>query len=406
MKTFSRCWAIIDLDVIENNVRELKGLIPADCRFMAVIKAEGYGLGMLPVAEACLAGGANWFGVATLQEAVELRQAGIEEPILVLGVTPPSWAKELSEFHIAQTVPSLEYARQLSENLNKDCEPIAAHIKIDTGMGRLGWYTSLTTLDEVVNEIKKVHELSNIIIQGVFTHLSSSRDASIEAVGHTKNQLQIFLALCGEVEKAGIHIPLRHALNTGGLINYTNYSLEMVRIGHIIYENIEAIESDQCNPAVKSAIEIKASIAFIKEVPTGTAIGYDRMYITTRPTRIAVLGLGYCDGYNAFLTNKGRMLLRGQFVPVIGRVCMDQLIIDITDMAEATIGDVVTIVGNDGDKSITMCQILGQAKGIMNGPVSSCISNRMQRYYRKNGEIIAYADARLEYISCSGVQLP
>ena len=406
MKTLDRCWVIVDLDVLENNVRELKRLVPVDCRFMAVIKAEGYGLGMLPVARACLAGGASWFGVATLPEALELRQAGITEPILVLGVTPPDWAKELADNHIAQLVPSLEYARALSDHGSGAAEPIAVHFKVDTGMGRLGWYISPDTIDEVAADIAQACSLPRLSAEGILTHLSSSRDPTEEAIAFTREQLMRFCALCDKVEASGAHIPLRHALNTGGVINYAEYAMDMVRVGHILYEDIEPIDFGQPRSFVESAIEIKAAISFIKQVPAGTPIGYDRMFHTTRPTRIAVLGFGYCDGYNAFLTNKGRMLLHGQFVPVIGRVCMDQLIIDVTDVTDAAVGDVVTIVGEDDGRRITMCDVHGQAKGIMNGPLSACISNRMPRYYRKGGEVVAYAEACLRFHPCGDVRLP
>lgn len=405
MKALNRCWAIVDLDILETNVRELKKLTPAGCRFMAVVKAEGYGLGMLPVAEACMAGGADWFGVATVKEAIELRNGGVGLPILVLGVTPSDWAEELAGYRLAQAVPSLGYAKELSQKLEGVREPVSVHIKVDSGMGRLGWYTAPETMDGIVRELSELGKLPGLRVEGIMTHLSSSRDPSEAAVSFTRTQLETFTALCKKLEEAEIRIPVRHVLNTGGLINYPEYAMEMVRVGHFLYENIRRIDAREPGPAVECAIEIKASIAYLKEIPAGSAVGYDRTYHTARMTRIAVLGLGYCDGYNAFLSNTGQVLLRGQKAPVIGRVCMDQMIIDVTDVEGAAVGDVVTIVGRDGDLRLTMNDVLQQVRGVMNGPISSCIMNRMERYYRKNGEIVAYADAHLSYVPCSGVRL-
>lgn len=396
-KFFGRSWAIIDLDVLRENVRIVKSTVPEGCRFMAVIKAEGYGMGMLPVAKSCMEGGADWFGVATIKEALELRESGITLPILILGITPPEWAEELADYGFAQVVPSLAYAELLSKQLAEKGKKAAIHIKIDTGMGRLGWYATEQTLDNIQAELLELAKLPGLQIEGMLTHLPVSRDPAIEAVNFTQNQIDVFCTLCEKLESAGVTIPIKHVLNSGGIINYPQFAMDMVRAGHILFENIPPFISWPQDLATDCAIEIKSSIAFIKEVPTGATIGYGRTWTATRPTRVGVLGLGYCDGYNAVLSNCGKMLLKGRFVPVIGRVCMDQMMIDVTDLEEAKVGDIVTVVGRDGSEKITMNDVLTQANGIMNAPISSCLTNRMDRYYRKDGKIVASGEARFRF---------
>ena len=195
-KFFARSWAVVDLDILQNNVRILRRLFPNDCHFLAVIKAEGYGLGMLPTAQACIRGGADWFGVATVKEALQLREAGITLPILVLGVTPPEWAEELGEYQLSQVVPSLDYAEAMSQRAMKNGRQLSVHIKIDTGMGRLGWYASPETLWEIQKDVLRLARLPGLRTEGILTHLPVSRDPSEEAVTFTRKQLEIFSQLC------------------------------------------------------------------------------------------------------------------------------------------------------------------------------------------------------------------
>lgn len=396
-KFFSRSWAIIDLDIIRENVRILKSALPEGCRFLAVIKAEGYGMGMVPVAKACMEGGTDWFGVATIKEALELREAGITLPILILGITPPDWAEELANYGFAQVVPSLSYAELLSKQLVEKGKKAAIHIKIDTGMGRLGWYATEQTIDSIQEELLELAKLPGLQIEGMLTHLPVSRDSAIAAVNFTQNQIEVFRMMCEKLENAGVSIPIKHVLNSGGIINYPQFAMDMVRAGHILFENISPFISRPHDLATDCAIEIKSSIAHIKEVPVGTTIGYGRTWTAARPTRVGVLGLGYCDGYNAVLSNCGKMLLKGKYAPVIGRVCMDQMMIDVTDIEEAKVGDIVTVVGREGNERITMNDVLMQATGIMNAPISCCLTNRMDRYYRKDGKIVASGEARFHF---------
>ena len=404
-KFFARSWAVVDLDILQNNVRILRRLFPNDCHFLAVIKAEGYGLGMLPTAQACIRGGADWFGVATVKEALQLREAGITLPILVLGVTPPEWAEELGEYQLSQVVPSLDYAEAMSQRAMKNGRQLSVHIKIDTGMGRLGWYASPETLWEIQKDVLRLARLPGLRTEGILTHLPVSRDPSEEAVTFTRKQLEIFSQLCANLELAGLTIPFHHALNSGGILNYREYALDMVRAGHILYENIAPIIPQQNLRDIRCTIEIKTTISFIHTVPQGTTVGYGRTWYATRPTRVAVLGLGYCDGYPSALSNSGSALLHGRRGPVIGRVCMDQMMIDVTDVRQAQEGDIVTIVGKDGEQELTMNDVLQQANGMINAPISSCLTNRIERYYRKGGKIIAGGEGCMVYNDPAGRSL-
>lgn len=378
-----RCWAVIDLDVIEGNVSALRSRLPAGCGLMAVVKGEGYGYGMLPSASACVRAGAQWLGVAALEEALTLRQNGFTCPILILGVTAPGLAPVLARQRISQVVPSLEYARELASRLEGACLPI--HLGVDTGMGRLGWWTQPETISAVCGEIREIREISGLQIEGVMTHLSSARGTNQEAEAYTRRQLDIFRRLCRTLEKQGISIPCRHAANSGALLRHGDSleGLNLVRIGHLLYDGLPGGEA----LGLRSALELKASVACVKELPAGACVGYGRTYRLPRPARIAVLNIGSCDGYPACLSNRGWMLLRGIRVPVVGSVCMDQTMLDVSAVPDAKAGDPVTIVGRDGGAELTAEDISAQAGGAIDA-LSTSFRNRLPRFYRQGGRLV------------------
>lgn len=381
-----RCWAVIDLDIVAQNARAIKRRIPDTCAVMAVVKGDGYGHGIVPMARACANAGVEWLGTATLEEAVCLRENGITLPILILGVTPPERGPDLLHFGLTPVVPSLEYAKALAGTLRDANGQLSVHIAVDTGMGRLGWWVQRESIPEICNDIVRIGQERTLKIQGIMTHLSSARGSDAAAVAYTRRQLERFQQLCEALKTRGIAPRYRHVLNSGGLIHHSDFAMEMVRIGHLLCEPLTGAEDFGLRPAM----EIKTTIAYIKELPAGACVGYGRSCRLARPARIAVLNIGYCDGYPGCLSNKGVLLVRGIRVPVVGSVCMDQMMIDISQVPEAAVGDTVTIVGRDGDDAITMEEVSRQAEGMMDGPLSIQLTNRMPRYYKRQSRLAGY----------------
>lgn len=381
-----RCWAVIDLDIVGQNVQAIKRRIPDTCAVMAVVKGDGYGHGLVPMAQACVKAGVEWLGAATLEEAVCLRENGIMLPILILGVTPPERGVELLRFHLTQVVPSLEYAKALARTLDGFNGQLSVHIGVDTGMGRLGWWVQPETIPEICDDIAQIEQEQALKIEGIMTHLSSARGSDTTAIAYTRRQLKQFQQLCEALKTKGIAPLYRHVLNSGGLMNHSDFAMEMVRVGHLLCEPLTGAEGFGLRPAM----EIKTTIAYIKDLPAGACVGYGRSRQLTRPTRIAVLNIGYCDGYPGCLSNKGVLLLHGIRVPVVGSVCMDQMMIDVSSVPEAMVGDTVTIVGQDGDDAITMEDVSRQAEGMMDGPLSIHLTNRMPRYYKQQSHLAGY----------------
>lgn len=381
-----RCWAVIDLDIVRQNVQAIKRRIPDTCALMAVVKGDGYGHGIIPMAQACAAAGAEWLSTATLEEAICLRENGIMLPILILGVTPPERGPELLRFRLTPVVPSLEYARALAQALRGSNGRLSVHIGVDTGMGRLGWWVQPETIPEICDDLAQIGQERALKIEGIMTHLSSARGSDPTAIAYTRQQLERFGQLCGALKTRGIAPLYRHALNSGGLMHHSDFAMEMVRIGHLLCEPLAGAEDFGLRPAM----EIKTTIAYIKELPVGACVGYGRSFQLTRPARIAVLNIGYCDGYPGCLSNKGVVLVHGARVPVVGSVCMDQMMIDISSVPEAAVGDTVTIVGRDGDDALTMEDISRQADGRMDGPISIYLTNRIPRYYKHQSHLVGY----------------
>lgn len=395
MNFSKRCWVEVHLDAIENNVAEIKKIVPDSCKTMAIVKANGYGHGIIPAANACIAGGADWLGVAIIEEAVKIRENDIETPTLILGITPIDYIDSLIDYNIDQTIGDYAYAKQLSDIANKRGKKVNVHIKIDTGMNRLG----ISALDEdvtkAVAEVKKICSLSGLNVKGMYTHLSSSRPPNPESIKYTNRQLKLFEIVCDTVENEGIEIPLRHCLNSAGILNYPDFAMDMVRAGHTLYEKIlKFIPGEQ--PAIRNAMDMFASIIFIKDIPKGSKIGYARQHTLERDSKVAVIGMGYADGYNRSLSNCGEVILHGKRVKVLGGVCMDLFMIDVTDIDDARVGDVITIAGKDGDEQQSMYQLMVQS-GVALNPPAICISTRIPIIYKRDGEIVGYANNKQTY---------
>lgn len=395
-----RCWAEIDLDVISQNIGAVRRCLPAGCALLAVVKGEGYGHGMLPVAQVCAEAGASCLGTATWEEAAALRDGGIDLPILVFGVTAPVRAPELAVYRLTQVVPSLDYARALARCLREGDRTLAVHLAVDTGMGRLGWWIEPETIPAVCGELLQVGRLRELRVEGLMTHLSSARGADREAVDYTRRQLEVFQETCREAERGGLRLTYKHALNSGGLIRHRAAAeeLNMVRVGHLLYDTLPGGEA----LGIRPALELKTRVVYVKELPAGACVGYGRTYRLPRPARIAVLGIGSSDGYPAALSNRGRVLLHGRLAPVVGEVCMDQVMVDVTAIPETGPGDIATVVGRDGGAALTMADIDRQSGGALGSALSTCLKSRVPLCYRRGGGPAGYIRTERTFIRLDG----
>ncbi|MDQ0190340.1 alanine racemase [Alicyclobacillus cycloheptanicus] len=338
--TFYRdTWAEVDLSAIAHNVRAVQRHIGLQRQVMAVVKANAYGHGAVQVAAAALAAGAAQLGVATLDEALALRAAGVRGPILVLGYVPPRHAAAAAHHAVMLTVVSARHADQLASCMDASAEtPLDVHLKIDTGMGRLG----VRTAEELLQAAAGLSRNPNIHLRGAFTHLAQS-DA--ETLDFTKQQLQTAAALFDLLRQ---HVPgeaplLLHAANSGGILQVPASHFNMVRLGISLYGVYPSEHLRSRSLALVQALQLKSRIAHLKEVPPGTPIGYGSTYVTRRATLVATVPIGYADGLPRALSNRGYFLVHGRPCPIIGRVCMDQTMIDVTDCADAQEADEVVI---------------------------------------------------------------
>lgn len=389
MRYLHRSWAVVDLDALTHNARVLKDLTPDHCLFAAVVKADGYGHGDEMVGKT-LAPLADWFAVSNLAEGISLRRAGITQPILLLGACPPEEADRLVGNRLTPAIYSLEQARALDKALGSPAEKLVVHIKADTGMGRIGFGVSGEDAERARAEIVQVSHLANLAIGGIFTHFAVSDEGSEASRAYTAGQIGAFTTLCKALEDSGLPIPLRHACNGAGVVNYPEAHFDMVRPGTPLY-GITPGELFGPKVDLRPVMEWYTTVTMVKTIPAGQALSYGCTFIAPREMRVATLAVGYADGYRRTLSNCGRMLLHGKEVPVVGRVCMDQLIVDVTHVAEAKMGDVVTIVGQDGERRLTfddMAALCGAA------PFELCcnVAKRVPRIYRKDGKEFAIGE--------------
>ncbi len=356
----------VDLAALENNVTALQNASPRGCKLMAVLKAEAYGHGMYEVATHIESMGVDSFAVAMIDEGIQLREYGIKGEILILGYTSPERAWELKKYDLMQTLIDDEYARILDEQGYK----VNCHIKIDTGMHRLGYD---------VNDIEKVRavwSLKNINVRGVFTHLGVSDSLEGDDVDFTNGQIRAFNGLVDALENAGCKIPKVHIQSSYGLLNYPELKCDYVRIGIALCGVLSSLNSDtKTDIGLTPVLSLRSHIALIRDIPKGTSLGYGRAFTAKRDTKAAVVPIGYADGIPRNLSNGvGEVIINGQKAPIIGRICMDQLTVDVTDIKGAKFGGIVTFIGRDGDEEITAPEMAETA-----GTITNEILSRMGR---------------------------
>ncbi|RZB34464.1 MAG: alanine racemase [Desulfobacteraceae bacterium Eth-SRB1] len=378
-------WAEIDLKAIAHNVRELRRIIAPEARLMAVVKANAYGHGIIEVADQALQHGAEALGVARASEGIQIRKAGLDAPVLVFSYTPPDMAKKLVEFDLTQTVYSYRNAEALSVAAGTTGKKIKVHIKVDTGMGRLGLlpdrFRSLAPDHGVdgsaVSEVEAIAGLQHLELKGIFTHFAA---ADITDRSYAEYQFEMFMDFLSRLNLAGVEIPVKHAANSAAIINMPETHLDMVRAGISIYGLFTSDEVDKSRVELKPAMELKAKIISLKRVPAGFKVSYGATYETKKSTTIATVPVGYADGYNRLLSSRGHMLVCGRRAPVVGRVCMDMTVLDVGDIPEVSPGDEVIIFGKQGDELITVDEIASTLKTI-NYEIVSTITDRVPRIY-------------------------
>ncbi|MBR2876869.1 MAG: alanine racemase [Clostridia bacterium] len=355
-KKYYRTYASVDLSAIENNIKELKKKLKKGVLTLATVKADAYGHGAVGVA-VHIQNMVDYFGIAELGEAVELREAGVEKPILVLSYTSPYQYETLIQNELTQTIFNYDDAVALSEVAVKLNKIARVHIAIDTGMSRIGFFCN----DESVEIVKRINDLPNIYIEGIFSHYACA-DCPDKTI--TQKQTELFKAFNEKLLARGIKIPIKHICNSAGSLTLDE-QFDMVRLGLVMY----GLYPDECvndgSVNLKPAMKIVSHVIHVKEVPAGSGVSYGHTFHSERPTKIATVCIGYADGYSRLFSNKGKVLINGEEAKVIGRVCMDQLMVDVTDLKSVNVGDEVVILGRDGEKCIT-AEELAELTGTIN----------------------------------------
>lgn len=383
MKTLKRTWANISLDNLEHNYHTLRSRLPSGTRFLGVVKADAYGHGAVPVSRTLEELGAEYLAVSNLDEAVQLRSNEVHLPILLLGYTPAEYAPDMCALAVTQEVHSLDYAQSLDAALAGTALRLNVHLKLDTGMTRIGFFACEE--EKTLRDVQAVAALPHLHIEGVFTHFSVADSLTTEDVAYTKQQYRRFTDMLERMAAVGIRPQIRHCCNSGASILYPEFALDMVRPGICTYGHAPAEELEG-RLDLRPMMSLHSVIAQVRTVPAGTDISYGRRYRTKEDTLVAVLPVGYADGLSRVLTGKVRVYLHGKLIPVIGSICMDMCMLDVSEVPEAKPGDVVTIFGYDEDGTLIPCERLAKEQGTINYELLCQISKRVPRIYRHGTE--------------------
>ena len=385
MEKFRRAWAEINLDNLRENCEMIHGLLKDDCAMLAVVKANAYGHGDVEVAKE-IADIVDGFAVSNMLEGRRLRRAGIRKPILILGYTPATYAQDLFELNLIQTVVGMEYARELSEAASKAGVTLEVHMKVDTGMSRIGF--SAVDSEKCIDDIEKACYLPNLKATGIFTHFAvADEETSKESVDFTELQHSRFSDVVYGLSKRGIEFERVHCCNSAAIISKPSYHHTMVRAGIIMY-GAEPSSTMLTSLPFKPVMALKSVVSMVKNLPAGETISYGRKYKATEEMQVATVTIGYADGYPRMLSNRGYAYVRDCVVPVVGAVCMDQLMLDVTGL-DVHEGDIVTFFG--GDSPISAANLASMI-GTINYEIFCGIGARVERVYLKNGEEIKVVD--------------
>lgn len=385
MKTYSRVYAKIDLDAVAWNMEQMKKNLKEGTEMVAVIKTDGYGHGAVQVASMLESYDYVWgYAVATLDEAVVLRAAEIQKPILVLGCIFPDQYWEMLKYEIRMNVYTKEMAEAISALAVEKGEQAYVHIKLDTGMARLGFSAEESSIEE----IKEIAELPNLVLEGVFTHFAKADE---EDKTFTMMQLEKFEWMTQRLEEEGVTFPYVHASNSAGIIDVHRADYNLVRAGIAIYGLYPSEEVDKEKVQLKPALSLKSHIAFVKDIPAGTPVSYGGDFVSEHQMRIATIPIGYGDGYPRSLSDTGYVLIRGKKAPIIGRICMDQFMVDVSDIPEVKFGDKVTLIGRDQEEYLPV-EKLSELSGRFNYEFVCDLGKRIPRVYVQDGKVEEQVD--------------
>lgn len=364
--------AEVDLGALAYNYHQLRQLAPPSVKFLTVVKADAYGHGAIPVSKKLEELGADFLGVATVQEGVELRNAGIKKPILVLSGIYQEEAEDAVAYQLTPMVYRLEIAEALSFTAKKKGKTISIHIKVDTGMGRIG-----VLANEAPSFVKRVRKFENLEIEGVASHFSTADGGN---ASFAEEQLQRFTRVLEEIKKMDIDPPFCHIANSAALVNFPAAHFTLVRPGIMLYGSYPSPSLKDKVP-LRQVMSWKSLIADLKKVPEGTPISYGRTFITQRPSLIAAIPVGYADGYNRLFSNCGEILIKGIRAPVVGRVCMDWTMLDVTDIPGVAVGDEAVLMGSQLGNEIT-AEELGERIGTISYEILCSVGKRVPRVHR------------------------
>ena len=380
MNKNQRVYAKVDLDALLSNVEQIKGRLKENTKIVAVIKADGYGHGCLPIALTLEEVPYVWgFAIATAEEAMELRKAGIKKPILILGYSFEDSYEELVKNDICPTIISMEMAKKYSEvgkRLNKD---VNCHIKIDTGMSRIGYQVN----EDSVKEIKEIAALPHLKMDGIFTHFARSDEKDKT---FTTKQFDAFEAMISNLENAGVTFKNHHCANSAAILEYPDASLDLARAGIILY-GLWPSDEVKRDITLRPVLSLYSHVVHVKTLQKGRTISYGGTVTLEKDTKIATIPVGYADGYCRGLSSVGYVLIRGKKAPILGRVCMDQFMVDVSDISDVEVMDLVTLIGKDYDQEITL-EDLGELSGRFNYEFACDLGMRIPRLYYKDGKLV------------------
>lgn len=393
MKNYLRVCAEINLDAAEYNFKSMKENLTPGTKMAAVVKTDGYGHGAVLIAQMAEEYDYIWgFAVATIEEACLLRGAGITKPILILGFVFPDGYEELIRHDVRPAVFKLSMARQLSAEAVRQGKKVHMHIKVDTGMSRIGF----SDTEESADIVKMISELPNVEIEGLFTHFARADERDKE---NAMRQFFRYQAFSDMLKKRGVDVKIHHCSNSAGIFDIKDANLDMVRAGISIYGLYPSDEVNKFAVPITPVMTLKSHIVYIKDLAPGAAVSYGGTFVAEHPMRVATIPVGYGDGYPRSLSNKGCVLIRGRRAPIIGRVCMDQFMVDVTDIPEAKEGDMATLIGSDGANELTM-EYLGDLSGRFNYELACDIGKRVPRRFWKDGKVAATQD----YFHVTGIE--
>lgn len=385
MNMVKRTWAEISLNAIEHNYNVIRNKVADDTKVCCVIKADGYGHGAVELSQIYEKLGADFFAVSNIDEGIEIRKSGSKLPIVILGYTPVSEAENLAEYDISQAVFSLEYAKELSEKcVEEDCI-CKMHIKVDSGMSRIGFMCQEFPRDEYsIEEICEACCLPNLEVEGLFTHFCVS-DEDAEGREFTNKQYENFIHVRDSLKKRGVDISVVHCSNSGAIEDYPETCCDMVRAGIILYGLAPSSKlADRLD--LVPAMTLKTVVAFVKEVQKGATISYGRTFTADRKMKIATVPIGYADGFIRQNAKDGYMMVNGKKAKIVGRICMDQTMLDVTDIEDVKTGDEVVVFGT-GENGEPTADSLAENTGTINYETVCLVGKRVPRLYIKDGKI-------------------